>query len=168
MNANSLIRRAALLSLALVTVSGGIAQAADRQGDQGIGIMIGNPSGLSYNYFIDSKISLDGAFGIDQGEPDAHLTLLIHDFDILKQTPAFRDLDGDAALYFGLGPRALFADDTEVGLRFVAGISFFPRATPWEIFGEVAPVLRMTPNSGGDLDFGIGLRYYIPAIRPRS
>ena len=157
-----------LLTALLVVASAVSVRAAEHAGDQGVGIMVGNPSGFSYKYFLDNNVGIDGAFGVDQGDADAHVTLLYHDFDVWKRTPAFQNVNGDMPLYFGVGPRALFAHDTEFGLRFVVGTSFFPANTPWEIFGELAPVLRFTPSTGGDFDFAVGLRYYIPAIRPRS
>lgn len=167
MKMSFLMGRAVAASLLLATAAGPVA--AQRQGDQGVGVMLGNPSGFSYKIFLDERFGLDAALGVAQGEPDAHVTLLIHDFDILKRSPAFRDFNGDSALYVGFGPRSLFDDDdTEFGLRVVAGMSMFPSASPWEFFGELAPVLRLTPNSGTDFDFAVGLRYYFPAIRPRS
>jgi len=157
-----------LLTALLVVAAAAPLHATDRAGDQGVGVMIGNPSGLSYKMFLDNRIAIDGAFGVDQGRADAHVTLLYHDFDVWKRSPAFQNVDGDMPLYFGVGPRALFDHDTEFGLRFVVGTSFFPANTPWEIFGVLAPVLRFTPDSGADFDFAVGVRYYIPAIRPRS
>jgi len=162
------MKRIVLASVLILSAFGGRAQ-AQRQGDQGVGIMLGNPSGFSYKMFLDEQIGIDAALGINQGEPDAHITFLFHDFDILKRTPAFQNANGDIPLYLGVGPRALFdEDDTEFGIRLVAGMSFFPNDTPWEFFGELAPVIRLTPETGGDFDIAVGLRYYISAVRPRT
>lgn len=162
-----------LLVLGFLIFGISMAQAA-RRGDQGVGVMMGNPSGFSYKFWLDEKIGIDGAAGIDQGEFDLHATFLIHNFDSARQwaktSSFFRGLteDGDLPWYFGFGPRILFEDKSEFGIRFPVGFSFLPHNTPWEGFAEFAPVWRITPDVGVDADFAVGVRYYFPAIRPRS
>lgn len=147
---------------------------AERRGDQGVGVMIGNPSGFSYKMWLDERVGFDAAAGIDQGEFDAHLTLLWHNFETVKtlaaSSPFFQRLTSRADLpwYLGAGPRVLFEDKSEFGIRFPVGISYLPHNTPWETFVEFAPVLRLTPDSGFDADFAVGVRYYFKAIRPRT
>lgn len=147
---------------------------AQRRGDQGVGVMIGNPSGFSYKMWLDENIGLDGAVGIAQGEFDIHTTLLYHNFNTAKQwaqnSAFFSDIvkSGDLPWYIGAGPRVLFENNTEFGIRFPIGMSYLPHHSPWETFFEFAPVLRLTPDTGLDADFALGVRYYFPAIRPRS
>ena len=143
---------------------------AERRGDQGLGVMLGNPSGFSYKIFLNERVGVDAAFGVAQGELDTHVTVLFHDFDFLRRSPALSGItaQGELPVYFGVGPRLLFADDdTELGVRLPVGVSFFPHEMPWETFFEVAPVVRLAPTTGLDLDFALGVRYYFPAIRPR-
>lgn len=147
---------------------------AARRGDQGIGVMVGNPSGFSYKFWLDESFGIDGAAGIDQGEFDLHTTFLYHNFDTARnwaQTSSFfRSItqNGDFPWYVGAGPRILFEDKSEFGIRFPVGVSFLPHNTPWETFLEFAPVWRFTPDMGVDADLALGVRYYFPAIRPRS
>ena len=143
---------------------------AARSGDQGIGLMVGNPSGLTWKMFLDDHLALDAALGVDQGDFDVHATLLYHDFDLFKRSPAFADLtnQGDLGLYFGIGPRELFAHDSEFCLRLPVGVNYLPHSEPYELFVELAPVIRFNPSSGMDFDYAIGARYYFPAIRPQS
>lgn len=145
---------------------------AERRGDQGVGLMIGNPSGLSYKFWLDEAAAIDGAVGIDQGEFDIHATFLWHSFNWTDrvQEGFAKDITdkGGLPLYFGVGPRVLFHDNVEFGLRFPVGLSFLPNNQPWEFFTELAPVVRMTPDVGLDFDFGVGARYTFPAIRARS
>jgi hypothetical protein len=165
-------RFAARVAAAILAAALFVAPArADHAGDQGVGVMLGNPTGLSYKIFLDDQIGIDAAFGVDQGDLDTHVTLLIHDWNLMRRSPNFADItrNGDLPVYFGIGPRLLFADDdTEVGLRLPLGASYFPHGTPWETFIELAPVIRLAPSTGLDLDFSLGVRYYFPAIRPRS
>ncbi len=143
---------------------------AQRSGDQGIGVMLGNPSGLSYKMWLNETVALDGAAGVDQGEFDLHTSLLWHVFDWSKNIEGFKSItdSGDFPFYFGFGPRVLFENNAEFGIRFPVGLSFMPHNSTWEFFGEVAPVLRLTPDTGMDGDFAVGLRYYFPAVHPRA
>jgi hypothetical protein len=140
--------------------------AADRGGDQGFGIMLGIPSGLTGKFWFDDTFALDAALGIASGELDVHMDLLYHDFNLLPRLGL--DTSGaPTALYFGIGPRMIFEDDEELGIRLPVGISLFPNQTEWEFFGEFAPVIRLTPDTGLDGDFAVGARFYFSAVRPR-
>lgn len=137
-------------------------------GDQGYGIMLGNPSGLSGKIWLNHDAAIDGAFGVDGGELDAHLSLLWHDETIPKQLHITDHLQGvKVPFYFGIGPRVIFGDNPEFGIRTPVGLSFLPDGTDWEIFTELAPVLRLTPDVGFDGNFAVGVRYYFKAIRPK-
>ena len=147
--------------------------AGQRAGDQGFGLMLGSPTGLSMKVWLDETAAIDGAFGIARGELDVHLTLLWHIHKWLR--PAGPDSQvqqiydsGAFPLYLGIGPRVLFRDKEELGIRLPVGLSFLPHQTNWEYFGELAPVIRLTPHSGLNFDFAIGFRYYFRTIRPRT
>ncbi len=145
---------------------------AERRGDQGIGVMIGNPSGLSWKMWLDENIGVDAAVGIDRSEFDVHASLLWHNFTWSKNSSEklLQDIteSGDFPVYIGIGPRVLFEDESEFGVRFPLGLSFIPHNTNWDTFLEVAPVLRLTPDTGWNADFSIGARYYFKAIRPMT
>lgn len=163
------LRHTTIVSLLLIGMFGSPAM-AERRGDQGYGLMIGNPSGFSAKMWIDERIAVDGAVGVARGEFDLHTTLLIHKFHWTTEAMSgpLREADqqGELPLYFGVGPRLLFEDEKEFGLRFPVGLSYLPKTTPWEFFVELAPVLRITEEVGFNGDFAIGARYYFKAIRP--
>ena len=50
--------------------------------------------------------------------------------------------------------------DPAFGLRFQGGLSYLAPRAPVEVFGEVAPVLELTPDVDGLVDGGVGVRYY--------
>jgi hypothetical protein len=156
------------LGLAALLLAPKFSWAEKGSGDQGYGIMLGNPSGLSAKFWFSNQIAIDGALGVDRGELDAHVTFLYHDHSLLQQWNIPEPTNTDMSLYVGAGPRFLFADNDEFGIRFPVGVTFFPRSTPWEFFAELAPVLRLTPDTGFNGDFGIGARYYFDTIRPRQ
>jgi hypothetical protein len=49
---------------------------------------------------------------------------------------------------------------TLFGIRFLGGAVYLIEKTPLEVFAEIAPVLRMAPSMGSNLDGGVGVRYY--------
>jgi hypothetical protein len=150
----------------------GSGQPIERTGNQGFGVMLGNPTGVSAKYWINEGIALDGAFGVARGEFDVHADLLFHLFHwseeavFLPKWVKDADYARELPFYFGMGPRLLFADDNEFGIRFPFGFSYLPHTQPWEVFFEVAPVVRTTPDFGFNGDIAIGARYYFAAIRP--
>jgi hypothetical protein len=145
---------------------------AQRRGDQGYGLMIGNPSGFSAKMWIDETVAVDAAAGVDRGEFDIHASLLFHKFNWTNKSKFVpipmqeADERGELPFYFGFGPRLLFEDEKEFGLRFPVGISYLPKTSPFEVFFELAPVLRITEEVGFNGDFAVGARYYFQAIRP--
>ena len=138
---------------------------AQNAGDQGFGIMLGNPTGLSGKYWLDHEWALDGALGADRGEFDVHMDFLWHNDQFLQQHNLLpKDINAKVPVYLGGGARVLFAGNTEFGIRIPAGVSVMPTNTDWEFFGEFAPVLRVTPDVGINADFALGVRYYFRAI----
>ncbi len=153
---------------ALVLVYAGTAQARS-SGDQGFGLLLGSPTGITVKAWFSDQIAMDGGLGAAQGDLAVHADFLYHDFQLLKNTLLKNSTaDIDLPVYIGAGPRVLFHKKEEFGLRIPLGVSLLPRQTPWEFFVEVAPIIRFTPDTGGNFDFAIGARYYFEAIRPRQ
>ena len=50
-------------------------------------------------------------------------------------------------------------DRSQAGLRLPLGLSYLMNQT-YRIFAEIVPVVRFAPDTGGDVDGGIGVRYY--------
>jgi len=142
---------------------------AGNAGDQGFGIMFGNPTGVTGKYWLDDVWALDGALGADRGEFDVHMDFLWHNEEFLGQHNLLpKDLDAKVPVYLGAGARVLFADKAEFGIRFPVGVSVLPNNTDWEFFGEFAPVLRVTPDVGINADYALGVRYYFRAIHAKD
>lgn len=146
--------------------------ADERRGDQGVGIVVGAPSGLTWKMWLDERIGLDVTAGVRDSELDLHANLLWHNFAWLRRSndKLLKDIAerGELPYYFGFGPRVLLEDKTEFGVRLPVGLAFLPHDTHWEFLGEFAPILRLTPDTGFNADFLVGVRYYFKAIRPRS
>jgi len=144
---------------------------AERAGDQGFGVELGRPTALTGKIWLDNQWALEGVLGVASSELDVHLVLLYHDFGMIRNSKSASQFfdgllkNGEVPVYFGVGPRVLFEDKSEVGLRFPVGLGFMPAKSPWEFFAEFAPILRLTPSVGFNGDFGLGVRYYFKAIR---
>jgi len=69
-------------------------------------------------------------------------------------------VEGSFPLYYGLGFRVNFGDETEAGVRFPIGLEYlFPRA-PFDVFIEVVPILRVIQKTDFEIDGAIGARFF--------
>jgi len=169
------------LIFALVTMAtfflfgaGLLIHAAERRGDQGFGVMLGRPTAVTAKVWMDNNWTLEGAVGVASSDLDIHADILYHDFSLIRNSSSLSQIfggmldHGEVPVYIGAGPKVLFHDDTEIGIRIPLGLSYFPNQSPWEFFMELAPVVRLAPSGGMNADYGIGARYYFEAIRPRE
>lgn len=151
--------RAALAFVTLaLCLAGTRSFAQETPGQVGAGVYIGIPFGGTAKYIIDRNLAVDFALGAQDHDIDAHVDLLTHFRDIEKQ-PA----KGKVAPYLGFGAKIRDRRDTEFGFRFLGGAALLLKDAPIEIFLEIAPVLRVAPEAAGDVDGGVGLRYYFGA-----
>lgn len=121
----------------------------------GLGIILGAPSGLSLKYMIDKIHAIDAAIGFNS-DFSVHTDFLWHGWRAF-----FQPKKGKLAAFIGLGAR--FEDeekDNEFGIRGVLGMDYWFQKQPLELFIELVPVLQVSPNTEGDFEGGIGLRYY--------
>ena len=147
--------RAALIAFLCVAV---FATAAPAAGDFGMGIIAGEPTGLSAKLHLSHASAIDAAvawsFG---GGEDAFLVLadyVLHNFDIIKVDT------GTMALYFGIGGRIKFADNEQVGIRVPVGLDYMFQGAPVDIFGELVPILDLVDETELNLNAAVGVRYF--------
>jgi hypothetical protein len=164
-------KNAFILGIILLVVSVGswaVPVAAAGGVDNGtleLGVILGEPTGLSAKYWTTTNTALDfGAawsFGED-GNFHLHCDYLYHNYNIFKVE------EGSLPLYFGIGGRVRFENDhsiidghhgTRVGLRLVLGIEYLVAAYPMSVFFEVAPIVDLAPATEGSMNGGLGIRY---------
>jgi hypothetical protein len=131
----------------------------DPTGRFGVGLILGEPSGVSLKYFWNETMAIDGAVGWSfHRETDLHLhsDVLWHNFDL------FPVAEGQLPLYLGVGGRAKIREHEEdrLGVRVPIGVSYIFEDLPLDIFAEVAPVLDFTPSTRGGFTLGIGARWW--------
>ena len=127
---------------------------AQKAGDFGAGVIVGNPTGGTVKYWLSDAHALDAGLGVSTHFA-AYADYLWHAWTILPQ-PA----QGKLGLYFGAGGQVRTFHDPEFGVRAVVGAAYWLPRAPVEIFVEAVPVFRLSPETSVGLDGGLGARYY--------
>lgn len=140
---------------ALALLSAGSAVAADLP-KFGAGFVLGVPFGATAKYWIDKTDALQSHLGVSDGDFTMSLDYLRHFENALpRKKPGLR-----APLYAGMGFKVKSERETFAGIRFVGGVSLIDSSKPFEVFAEIAPVLRFAPSEGGAFDGAVGIRRY--------
>lgn len=154
----NIIKKTTLLAFILILTgaySTNLKAQDTNSGKTGLGIMLGEPSGITLKNWFNSKNSVDVGVAWSLAGNDA---LYLH-ADYQWHSPL--DVEkGNLAFFYGVGGRVILDNETFVGARIPLGLSYLAPEAPLEFFIEVAPVLNLTPNTDGDADGGIGVRYY--------
>jgi hypothetical protein len=135
----------------------------------GLGLILGEPTGVSAKLWTSKVNAFDFGFGVSVGGDRIsykgnyekgnrihfHMDYLWHSFNAISSTEKF-------PLYYGIGGRFNSGGgyDGSLGLRGVLGIAWFPHSTPIDVFIELVPVLQLTSSVGFGLDAGLGIRYF--------
>lgn len=156
------MKKSLVAVLALVLATGAVA----RQGEFGLGLMLGDPTGVTGKYWLDEKSAVDAAaaWSLNDEDFNLHVDYLVHSFEKLKEEPA------QWAFHYGIGARLRFPednngngnenDDATLGVRVPLGLDLYPSKLPLEFFIEVAPVMDLVPDTDFDMEFGLGARFY--------
>jgi len=129
----------------------------------GIGIILGEPTGLSMKFWTTSNTAFDIAAAwsfINGSAVHIHADYLYHNFNLVK-------LDYDKLpFYIGVGGRIKLAEhnddnqDFRLGIRIPVGLEYIPENIPFDFFMEIAPILDLVPETDFTFNGGIGFRYY--------
>lgn len=135
--------------------------ASARKNGFGLGIIIGEPTGISMKYWNTNGTAIDGAIAWSlEGNDKIHLhaDFLFHDYSVAKVDK------GQLPFYYGIGVRILSREgrnvDDKIGVRVPVGVSYLFANSPLELFGEVVPILDLSPDTELDFNGGIGIRFY--------
>lgn len=151
-----MIRRTGLLVLTVLVVC---STAKAQHSGLGLGVILGEPTGLSLKLWAGKNAAIDGAAAWSLGKKSSlhlHADYLLHNFNL------FTVQTGRLPLYYGIGGRIKFRDDDDdrVGLRIPVGIDYLFSNAPLDIFLEVVPLLDLIPNTDFDMNGGLGIRYF--------
>ncbi len=142
-----------LLIMAILLIMPSVTFASEA-GSIGVGIILGDPTGISAKYWIDKTNAIDAAVGFDRFS--VHADYLFHFWNVFPQTGG-----GEFGAY--AGPGLVFKDkkhDNMVGVRFALGAVYELNQYPVEFFAELVPVFELSPDTDLNLDGGIGIRYF--------
>jgi len=123
----------------------------------GIGIILGEPTGISAKYWTHSTGAFDGAAAwsfIDEGAFHIHVDYLLHNFDLIKVP------EGRLPFYYGIGGRIKASKDARIGARVPLGLAYLFNNAPVDIFLEIVPLLDLVPKTSFTINAAIGARYY--------
>ena len=123
----------------------------------GIGIIIGEPTGITMKYNNFPIIGIAWSFN---NHFHVHCDYWFHHADVVNK------LDW----YIGIGLKTIFFtkdskdkknedDKFGLGIRVPFGLQYFI-LKELELFGEIVPGISLIPATDIDFDFGIGVRYY--------
>lgn len=150
------MRRITLLIMLGLMVFSASTQAEDE--DFGIGIILGEPTGISIKNWLTSKSAFDFAIAWSfSGKEDAlhvHGDYLMHNFRLIPVD------EGQLPVYYGIGGRIKFMDDVNIAVRIPVGIDYLFEDAPVDLFLEIVPMLELTPDTDFELNGGIGARYF--------
>jgi len=143
----------AILMLFCLSVGGLQAQAQEKK--LGLGIIVGEPTGVIAKYWTGNRTAFDiaGSWSFS-GENAFHLhaDYLLHSF-IKVET-------GKLAFYYGIGARLNLQDDARFGIKIPLGLSYMLPNAPLDIFFEISPVMDLIPDTELKLLGFVGIRYY--------
>lgn len=136
------------------------AMAQDGDKNFGVGLMIGEPTGISLKYWHSQKNALAGGAAWSLGQYEAvhlHADYLWHNYSV------FDDIDnGRLPVYYGIGGRIVFAEnDAVLGARVPVGLNYRFEESPLDLFLEVAPTLNLVPDTDFDINGALGIRIYL-------
>jgi len=159
---------AALAAVAAVAPRDAAAQV--EKGSFGLGLIVGDPSGVSGKLYFTDDTAIDFALGVGvvEGGLTAHSDFLWHPMVLINEDKFVMPV------YVGPGLRLLDRsndasdDDFLIGIRGAGGILFDFREIPLDVFVEFALVLDLVVSDGGDdngavelnISPALGARYY--------
>jgi hypothetical protein len=126
------------------------------QGKYGLGIIVGEPTGISGKMKISDLNSFDGAVGWSFNKYSAMHIHADYLYNLVK-------LGYDFPLYVGVGGRIKLSSGSEesrLGVRMPIGVVYQPASKPFDIFFETVPMLDIVPTTEFNWNAAAGVRYY--------
>lgn len=133
------------------------AQANGNGGNFGLGVMLGEPTGISIKSWNNNRSAFGFGAAWSFGRHDAlhlHGDYLLHNW--------FSEVeDGALAFYYGVGARLLVSDpDARFGIRIPFGLNYVIPDSRVDLFVEAVPILDLTPSTDFEGNGALGIRYY--------
>ncbi|MCD4707908.1 MAG: hypothetical protein K8S62_09235 [Candidatus Sabulitectum sp.] len=126
------------------------------RGSTGLGLIAGNPTGISFKYFTSTTRAIDAAaaWSFSDEWMMIHSNYLWHSFGDLNVSK------GQLPWYYGLGGWVAFGDDVVAGGRVPIGIEYLFANQDIDMFLEVAAGISIIPDSEFYVDAALGIRFF--------
>jgi len=146
-----------MFALVLLTVVMAAASPA-LAGDFGLGIILGEPTGVSFKQWLTDRNAIDAAAAWSFGNVSAFHAHM----DYLYHGPLGDHSLSEGMLYYvGIGGRFKATEgDSRIGVRIPLGLDYLFYDTPIDLFFEVAPILDLAPETEFRMNGSLGLRYF--------
>jgi hypothetical protein len=133
-------------------------------GPFGAGVIVGEPSGLSFKLNLDQRHAIDFALDFSFVDDDFY----VHADYVLHFPQWMRGVRGGIwRPYVGVGGKVKVRDDDgkhsrndRLSLRIPIGVAWSPKQVPIDVFLEFVPGVRLLPETDPDFDAGLGARYF--------
>jgi hypothetical protein len=163
------MKRNLLLPFSVVLVVAALLTTArPARAEVGIGLIVGQPTGLDVKLDLQRKTALDFVIGWNDFDDDrgrdgyAHVAFLVNLANVRGRSVIVPFRLGIGGAVFDDNDN--FGDDINIAVRAPFEVGFRFRSTPLEIYGELALVIVLLDENDNhddvDIDGGIGLRVY--------
>lgn len=139
-------------------------QAPAQQSGFGAGMILGEPTGISFKNWLDYSKAVDFAIAWSfegNNSLTIHGDYLNHNFKLIKVEK------GRLPLYYGIGGRIKFKDnnnrndnDTRFAVRVPVGLTYLFENTTLDPFVEIVPLLELLPETDFRLNAAVGIRFF--------
>lgn len=124
----------------------------------GLGVVAGEPTGLSFKQWLSGGNAVDGALAWSFDKPEAFTLNIDYIYHMVSageiRIPGWK-------FYIGIGGSVkLEEDDNRLGVRVPLGINYLFKSSPFDFFAEIAPILDLAPATEFRMNFGVGIRYF--------
>ena len=122
----------------------------------GIGVLLGEPTGISAKLWLGETMAVDLAAAwsfVNESAFHLHADYLFHFYDLITVSK------GSLPVYLGVGGRFRFEKRFRFGVRIPVGLEYLFEDIPLDVFAEIGPIVDLVPATGFDIGGGIGVRY---------
>ena len=126
-------------------------------GQFGVGLIVGQPTGITGAYDLSDKSAIDAAVGLalfDNRDLYVHVEYTYTPFVLVHGG------DLDLSAYLGVGGWFVSAGKAVLGVRVPFGLSLDFNTAPIQIFLEASVLVAIVPDPDGTVRGAAGFRYY--------
>lgn len=142
-----------------VLIAGSVVAGENTRGF-GLGVMVGEPSGLSAKVWTGSRTAFDAGVALSLNKDSgfaAHADYIWHVHDLSAKDRAM------IPFYYGVGVRyrdRMDGRNDNFGVRIPLGLAYLFARSAFEVFFELVPVLDIAPDQEFNANLAAGARYF--------